>query len=211
MPVTHKMGPFRLDAEAGVLYRGDVVTLIGKRGVDLLRAMVSQPGVVIAKQKLIDAAWPGLVMEESNLSVQIASLRQTLAEEPGAESWIETKPRHGYRYVGPVETVTDTSRPSPDPSTKAEGPRALNLPSIVVLPFVNLSGPVERDYLGDAISEDIITALVRFRWFSVVSRDASFACHDDHTVERVIAVRFEVRYVLSGCHRWLGDRARVTA
>jgi len=51
---------------------------------------------------LIESAWPGLSIEESNLTVQIAALRRTFAEEPGGENWIETLSRRGYRYIGPA-------------------------------------------------------------------------------------------------------------
>jgi len=50
------------------------------------------------------AAWAGLTVEESNLSVQIAALRRVFGEEPGCENWIETLPRRGYRFVGPAST-----------------------------------------------------------------------------------------------------------
>jgi len=50
----------------------------------------------------MEAAWPGLAVEESNLPVQIAALRRVLREEPGGERWIETLPRRGYRFVGPM-------------------------------------------------------------------------------------------------------------
>ena len=52
---------------------------------------------------LIDAAWPGQAVEDSNLTVQIAALRRVLGEAtPGGDRWIETMPRHGYRFIGPV-------------------------------------------------------------------------------------------------------------
>jgi hypothetical protein len=45
----------------------------------------------------------GLAVEESNSPVQIAALRRVLSEAPGGDRWIETLPRRGYRFVGPVE------------------------------------------------------------------------------------------------------------
>src|SRR5262249_59594423 len=66
-----------------------------------------------------NAAWPGLTVEESNLTVQIAALRRALSREPGGDRWIQTLPRRGYRYVGPVsvEQITKvTGTPSHLPS-----------------------------------------------------------------------------------------------
>jgi class 3 adenylate cyclase/predicted ATPase len=96
------LGPFRLDTEAGILFRGAEPVALGSRAVALLRVLTERPGVPVSKDVLIEAAWSGNVVEESNLTVQITALRRALGEEPGAERWIETLPRRGYRFVGPI-------------------------------------------------------------------------------------------------------------
>jgi len=104
MATIYSFGPFRLDDESEILFRGNEPTTVGQRAVALLRVLVEQPGTPVSKDTLMQAAWPGLVVEESNLPVQIAALRKTLGQEPGGEGWIETLPRRGYRFVGPVPT-----------------------------------------------------------------------------------------------------------
>src|SRR5258708_11215863 len=104
MAAVYSFGPFRLDQEAEILFRGTEPTALGQRAVALLRMLVERRGAPVAKDVLIEAAWPGLVVEESNLPVQIAALRKVLGQEPGGESWIETLPRRGYRFVGPIPT-----------------------------------------------------------------------------------------------------------
>ena len=94
-------GPFRLDLEAGMLFRDNEPVPLGQRATALLSALVERPGALISKDALVDAAWQGLAVEDSNLSVQIATLRRVLGEAGGAD-WIETMPRRGYRFVGPV-------------------------------------------------------------------------------------------------------------
>lgn len=101
---TYSFGPFWLDAETEILFRGNKPTNAGQRAVALLRALLERPGVPISKTALIDAAWPNLAVEESNLTVQIAALRKLLGQEAGGEDWIETLPRRGYRFVGPTPT-----------------------------------------------------------------------------------------------------------
>ena len=59
-----------------------------------------RPGEVLTKSDLIDVAWQGAAVEETNLSVQIASLRKHLGLSPGGADWIATVPRVGYRFVG---------------------------------------------------------------------------------------------------------------
>src|SRR5215510_3092026 len=104
MAATYILGPFRLDAETDTLFRGGDPVPLGHRAVALLRLLVEQRGIPVSKGALMEAAWAGLTVEESNLAVQIAALRRVFAEEPGGEKWIETLPRRGYRFVGPAST-----------------------------------------------------------------------------------------------------------
>ena len=216
MATSYKFGPFRLDAEAEVLFRGGATTGLGRRPVALLRVLLQRPGVLISKELLIDAAWRGLAVEESNLPVQIAAVRRVLGEEPRGETWIETLPRRGYRFVGPVVVVEEgqghVAKPGhqqlAEPSSKERTP---DRPSIAVLPFLNLSGRPDQQYFGDAIADDIITALTRFRWFFVVARNSSFAFRNSDSDVRQIANQLGVRYVVEGSHRQVGERIRITA
>ncbi|WP_246174353.1 winged helix-turn-helix domain-containing protein [Bradyrhizobium paxllaeri] len=98
-----------MDVDTATLYRGNDLLPVGCRAVALLSALAKRQGLVVSKDELIQAAWSGLVVEESNLSVQIAALRKALAAEPGGERWIETLPRRGYRFVGPTTTSSHHS------------------------------------------------------------------------------------------------------
>lgn len=107
-PGIYKFGSFALDAETGALLCGNAPTVLGQRGVALLRLLLERAASPVGKDALIEAAWPGLNVEESNLTVQIAALRRAL-EQDGGGRWIETLPRRGYRYVGPPVTRVDTN------------------------------------------------------------------------------------------------------
>jgi DNA-binding winged helix-turn-helix (wHTH) protein len=96
MTAIYAFGPFRLDVAAGILFRGAEPVALGQRAIALLQILVEGRNP-ISKDRLIESAWPGLAIEESNLPVQIAALRRVFAEEPGGDSWIETLPRRGYR------------------------------------------------------------------------------------------------------------------
>jgi DNA-binding winged helix-turn-helix (wHTH) protein len=121
----YALGPFRLDAEAEILFRNGEPLPIGKRAVALLRVLVEQAGAPVSKDALLEEAWVGLVVEESNLSVQIAAIRKVLSQEPGGERWIETLPRRGYRFVGPV----DIADPAPIATISSIPPAADVTPS----------------------------------------------------------------------------------
>jgi len=102
MATFYTLGPFHLDVETRILFRGAEPLALGQRAVALLCALVERHGKPVSKDALIEAAWAGLTVEEGNLAVQIAALRRVLGEVPGGERWIETLPRRGYRFVGPV-------------------------------------------------------------------------------------------------------------
>jgi DNA-binding winged helix-turn-helix (wHTH) protein len=119
MAANYKIGSFRLDADALIVFRGADAIALGRRAVMLLRTMVEQPGVPISKEGLIGAAWPGLAVEESNLTVQIAALRRIFSQEDGGDRWIETLPRRGYRFVGPLLRTDEEIPLSPLPSAGA--------------------------------------------------------------------------------------------
>jgi TolB-like protein/Flp pilus assembly protein TadD len=206
MATNYKFASFRLDTAAEALFRGAATTPLGRRAVALLRVLIQQPGVLVSKDALIEAAWPDQAVEESNLPVQIAAVRRVLGEEPGGEQWIETLPRRGYRYVGPAVSIDGT-----EAASRRSSRQGLEQVAIAVLPFTNLSGHADQQYFGDAIGNDIITALTRFRWFSVVARNSSFAFRDSSLDVREIAERLGARYVVEGSHRQVGHRIRITA
>ncbi|MGX1285116.1 winged helix-turn-helix domain-containing protein [Bradyrhizobium elkanii] len=169
MATIHEFGPYRLDAEAVMLFRESEPVALGRRAVTLLRLLVEQAGTPVSKDALMQAAWPGLAIEESNLTVQIAALRRVFADVEGGTSWIETLPRRGYRYVGPlVAAESGAGLPTSPAITVPDGP------SLAVLPFSNLSGDSAQEYFSDGITGDIIAELSRFRSLFVVARHSSF-------------------------------------
>ena len=85
-----------------MLFCGREPVRLGARSFALLQALVERAGELLSKDKLMQAAWADQAVEESNLTVQIAALRRVLRKEPGGDRWIETLPRRGYRFVGPV-------------------------------------------------------------------------------------------------------------
>jgi class 3 adenylate cyclase/predicted ATPase len=119
----YALGPFRLDTRDHLLFRGSEPAALGRRAIALLRTLVERPGALVSKDALIEAAWPGQAIEESNLTVQIAALRRVLGEAPGGDRWIETMPRRGYRFIGPVVTEVEKGvMPAPPQVDAARDP-----------------------------------------------------------------------------------------
>ncbi len=188
------LGPFVLDRRRRQLTREGKVVPIGHRGYVLLETLLDAQGAPVDKATLMERAWPGIVVEEGNLTTQIATLRKQLGA--GTESLIVTVPRVGYRLVA---------------ATAVPEGRVSGRPSIAVLPFVNLSSEVEHDHIGDGLVEDLITGLSRFKTFAVVSRTSSFAYKGRSVDAREAARDLGVRYLLEGSVRRSGQRVRITA
>jgi class 3 adenylate cyclase len=98
---------FRLDRRGGVLYRrverGVFAPMaIGSRALDILGVLVGRPGDLVSRDEIIEAVWPGTVVEDSNLNVQIAALRRILDDGRAEGSCIQTVAGRGYRFVAPV-------------------------------------------------------------------------------------------------------------
>ena len=84
-------------------------------------------------------------------------------------------------------------------------------PSIAVLPFANISADPEQEYFSDGITEDIITALSRLRWFFVIARTSTFGYKGQGVDVRQIGRDLGVRYILEGSVRKSGQRLRITS
>ena len=205
MSKTYEFGPYRLDAGTGLLMLGDRPTALGPRATALLQKLVEQAGHLVGKELLIEAAWPGLVVEESNLTVQIATLRKLLDASGGA-TWIETLPRRGYRYVGPPVSVGPTMGNVDDSRVSS----ASDTPSIAVLPFSHLGGDDDDTYFADGMADDIVNGLARIRWLFVIARSSTLKYRSPSSVDPGQAGReLGVRYLLMGSVRKASNRIRI--
>ena len=96
------------------------------------------------------------------------------------------------------------------PRRSPEPPRVSDKPSIAVMPFVNMSGDPEHEFLADGLTEDIITALARLGWLFVIARNSTFVYKNKPTDVRAVARDLGVRYVLEGSVRMSDRRLRIT-
>ena len=102
-PDLYEFGPFRMDVQRRVFTRGGHVIPLAPKTFDLLVLLVQSDGHAVSKQELMTALWPDTFVEEANLSFQISTLRKALGES--GSRWIETLPKHGYRFVATVRDV----------------------------------------------------------------------------------------------------------
>jgi TolB-like protein len=170
--------------------------------------------VARSESKLVQVALDGVRPPLPFNQIQCADLAGWNGEADGPQ-W--------RKVVAALAELTGRSQPDVRPGDAARslshdrpgvGGAALELPSkpsIAVLPFLNMSGDREQEYFADAVSEDIITALSRWRWFFVIARNSSFAYKGAAVDVSRVGRELGVRYVLEGSVRKVGERVRVHA
>jgi adenylate cyclase len=182
------------------VHQGDVV--IAGDGADLLG-----DGVNVAT-RLERMAEPGGIVISARVQEDAAGKLAVAAEDLG-EQTLKNIPRPVRVFrVRPADAGT------PSPSAAASVAPGLTLPdrpSLVVLPFQNMSGDPEQEYFVDGLVEDITTAFSRIRWLLVIARNSAFV-YKGRTVDvRQVGRDLGVRYVLEGGVRKAGNRVRITA
>src|SRR5262245_64594373 len=97
-----RFGRFWFDPAQRRLSREGVPVRLGSRALDILAVLVAARGEVVSKDELMARVWPGQVVEENNLQVQVSTLRKALDDSGGGQSHLVTVPGRGYRLVGLV-------------------------------------------------------------------------------------------------------------
>lgn len=183
------------DTTRSVSLNGEPITL-GARAFDVLAFLSSNPERVITKEELLNHVWAGVLVEESNLTVQIAGLRKALGKEA-----VKTVPGVGYKF-----TLGGDSNPAQMPHKPQSVP---DIPSLAVLPFANLTGDDANGYLVDGIVNEITSALARVSGFFVVSTTSTFTYRGKAVDLAQIGQELGVEYVLEGSIQKAGDRLRI--
>jgi adenylate cyclase len=109
-----------------------------------------------------------------------------------------------------VAVIKNDQKPANPENASVGSPDAIDLKSIAVLPFVNMSGDAENEYFSDGISEEILNLLVKLPKLRVASRTSSFAFKGKDFDIPEVARRLNVGTVLEGSVRRAGDRVRIT-
>ena len=208
-----------LDTDRRELRRGSERIAVEPQVFDLLVYLVQSRDRVVSKDDLIASVWGGRIVSESTLTSRINAARKAVGDNGKDQKLIRTIARKGLRFVGDVRTQSNGASAehgaisAPDEiSDAARSPLQLpDRPAIAVLPFTNMSGDPEQEYFSDGISEDIITALSKLRWFFVIARNSSFTYKGKSVHMKQVAEELGVGYVVEGSVRKGGDRVRITA
>jgi DNA-binding winged helix-turn-helix (wHTH) protein/TolB-like protein/Flp pilus assembly protein TadD len=144
-PLKHfyDFGNFRLDPGRRVLLCAGKVIPLAPKALEMLLALVENKERMLPKDELLQLLWPGSIVEEANLTQTIYLVRRALAEKAPGQSFIETIPKRGYRFVAPVELTWET-----EPETLA---RATETPA-TVLSIAETEPPPCAPLVAEALS-----------------------------------------------------------
>lgn len=206
----YRFGEFELRADERQVLARDAPLVLGGRAFDLLTTLVERRDRVVSKEELMALVWPGVVVEENNLTVQISTLRRHL----GAKA-LATVAGRGYRFALPVSDASDGRADTINADHVATARvKAMSIgdsrSSIAVLPFEARSEDVTIGYLVDGLVEDVIAQLARVPGFLVISRSSSFEFRRRTEDVQEVARHLGVRYVVEGSVRQVGSRLRVS-
>jgi TolB-like protein len=217
--MTFTFGDCEIDVDRRELRRAKLSVHVEPQVFDLLVYLVVNRDRVVSKDDLIASVWGGRIVSDSTLTTRINAARTAVGDSGEEQKLIRTIARKGLRFVGAVRRLSDDDEKadatgSPPGETHEQPRPALPLPdrpAIAVLPFINMSGDLEQEYFSDGISEDIITARSKLRWFFVIARNSSFIYKGKAVHMKQVANELGVGYVVEGSVRKSGDRVRITA
>ena len=203
MTANYKFGRFALSPATRQLLVDDQPVSLGARAFDVLRALIERRERLVTKEELLDVAWPGLVVEENNLQVQVSALRKILGNDA-----IVTVAGMGYRFALPIGTGVAPRAVSP--TGKPPIVDLANKPSIAVLPFVNTSDDAANEYFADGLAEELLNVLSRIRGLRVASRTSAFSFKGAKVDIPTMAQKLNVATILEGSVRKSGSRVRIS-
>src|SRR5215469_16357187 len=198
---------YLLDTDRRELWRGTKPIAVEPQVFDLLAYLVRHRDRVVTKDDLLEAVWGGRIVSGSALITRINAARRAVGDSGEAQRLIRTLPRRGVRFIADVkEQVT-----SLDFAALQGAAEFSEKPSIVVLPFQNLSDNPGLQYFADGLVEEIITALSRIRWLFVIAGNSNLTYKGQAIDVKGVGRELGLRYVLEGSVRKGGDRVRITA
>jgi TolB-like protein/DNA-binding winged helix-turn-helix (wHTH) protein len=230
---------YTFDTERRELHRAAVAVSITPQVFDLLDYLIRNRERVVSKDDLIGAVWNGRIVSDAALTTRLNAARNAIGDSGEEQRLLRTLPRKGFRFVGSVqETQTPAiasvaAHPGEQDPERIAGPEqscavdegfgakthnggTLPAPrrspprlSVVVLPFVNLSGDPAHDNFVDGVAESLTTDLSHSRNLFVIGRNSAFPYKGKEIDVRQVGRELNVRYVLEGSVQRDGNRLRM--
>ena len=200
MPKLLRFDVYEVDLAAGQLHKRGVKITLREKSFQVLASLLEHRGEVVTREELRQRLWPDDVFVDfdNNLNAAIAKLREALGDSAEHPRFIETLPKHGYRFLASVFEAA----PVPEPAPKAR---------LVVLPFVNLSGDPAQECFSDAFTDEMITELAALapEQLAVIARTTAMHYKGSHKDVARVARELGVDYLVEGAVHWASDRIAV--
>jgi DNA-binding winged helix-turn-helix (wHTH) protein len=191
----YQFGPYILDASDRTLRVSDKTIPLIPKAFDVLLILVQRSGQIVEKSYFLNTVWANTFVEESNLTFVISVLRKALGEKPNQPHYIETVPKHGYKFIAQVNL------PISGPSRKR---------SLAVFPFKLISAERGDEYLGFGIADALITNLSNIQQIAVRPTTSILKYKDPSNDIQSIGEQLQVDSIVDGTIQQSGTRIRVS-
>jgi TolB-like protein/Flp pilus assembly protein TadD len=192
---TIRFGQFELDVGGYELRREGRPVRLERRPMDLLLLLVSRPRELVSRAEIVERLWGNgaFVDVETGVNTAIRKIRHALRDAPRAPTFIQTVSGKGYRFVADVTVIGERGNAAP-------------VTMLVVLPFVNLTGDAEREYLADGFTEDTIASLSQLDpdHLCVIGRTSAMVYKGARKSIAAIGRELRVQFLVEGSVRSAG-------
>jgi len=209
-PQGYAFGPFRLVPGERILRRGNQVLPLPPKAFETLLLLVRNPGHLMRKEDLMTALWPDSFVEEVSLASKISLLRKVLGEAGAGGAFIQTVPKLGYRFLGPVTSIW-ASASAGTPIQAGEEAPAGRVIRFIALPFAIMNSDERMAFLGHSLPEAIAASLAGLGSLTVRSSLLATRLAEGQQDPRRIAQEADVDMLLAGRILCEGDQLRVSA
>lgn len=208
-------GDFVIDTQAAQLLRQGRAVELRPKSFEMLCLLAQNAERVLTRDELAAALWHGRVATDESIAQCISDIRRALGDAD--QRLLQTVPRRGYTLKVPVRVqlhahpVTPAAPAVLGQALQRAAAAMTERPSIVVLPFANISEGARLDMLARGFTEDVTTGLARYPQLFVIGRESALAFGEAARDARAIGHAAGVRFVVQGSLRWNSGQVRITA
>jgi TolB-like protein/DNA-binding winged helix-turn-helix (wHTH) protein len=228
----YQFNGFEIDTLQFKLFCAGKAVSIEPKDFDLIVYLIKNRHRTVTRDEIFNVIWQGQVVSDSTLTNHIKSSRKILGDSGDEQNVISTIRGRGYQFIAATEEILDNDSVILPTTSRLklafqvlililllliigimiynfESPH-IKKNSIAVLPFLNVSGDPDDEYLSDGISEEIINTLSHVSGLHVISRSSSFQFKGKEIDTPGIAEQLGVAYVLEGAVRKSDKKIRIT-
>ena len=199
---------FSIDTAAFVLLRDGERQEVEPQVFDLLVYLIENRDRVVTRDELLDKLWHGRIVSENALNARLKFARKAVGDNGRQQRVIKTLHRRGYRFVADVTVAQPIEQAAKIPSHLPQATE--DKPSIALLPLEYQGDDSSREYIADALTEEIITNLSRYRELFVIAYSSTSKYSAAHADQGPPGSALGVEYLARGQVRLFGDRVRVS-